>query len=45
MPDELKQLIADLPDWPSDLQQKVISAILAIRAEYIDGDVDDDLSS
>ena len=36
MPDELEQLIADLQDWPADIQQKVISAILAIRVEYIE---------
>ena len=36
MPNELKQLLADLADWPPDVQEKVMAAILAIRAEYIE---------
>lgn len=38
MPDELEQLFESVADWPSDLQQKVIEAIRAIQAEYIEGD-------
>jgi len=40
MPDELEQLLDGVADWPSDIQQKVIDAIRAIQAEYIDGDSD-----
>jgi hypothetical protein len=40
MPKELEQLLDDAADWPSDVQQKVIDAIRAIQAEYIDGDTD-----
>jgi hypothetical protein len=36
MSDELKQLIDAVLDWPSDVQEKVIAAILAIQAEYIE---------
>jgi hypothetical protein len=40
MPEELKQLLADFAEWPSDVQQKVIDAICAIQAGYIDGNAD-----
>ena len=40
MPDELEQLLQLIADWPSDVQQKVIDAIRAIQAEYIDGETD-----
>ena len=35
--DELEQLLDSVADWPPDVQQKVMDAILAIQAEYIDG--------
>jgi len=40
VPDELEQLLDGLADWPLDVQQKVIDAIRAIQAEYIDGNPD-----
>ena len=45
MSNELEQLLQSIADWPTELQQKVIYAIQAIQAEYIDGNVDDGLSS
>ena len=41
MSDELQQLLRRIADWPPNVQQKVIDAIRAIQAEYIDGDTDD----
>ena len=41
MSDELEQLLRRLADWPPEVQQKVMDAIRAIQAEYIDGNVDD----
>jgi hypothetical protein len=40
MSDELEQLLLLIVDWPDEVQQKVIDAIRAIQAEYIDGDAD-----
>ena len=40
MSDELEQLFQLVADWPSEIQQKIIDAIRAIQAEYIDGDAD-----
>ena len=45
MSDELEQLLHRIADWPPEVQQKVIDAIRAIQAEYIDGNFDDGLSS
>lgn len=41
MSDELEQLWSPVADWPPDVQQKVMDAIHAIQAEYIDGNADD----
>jgi hypothetical protein len=43
MPDELRQLLDCLADWPPDVQQRVVDAIRAIQAEYIDGNTDSTL--
>ena len=40
MPDELEQLLQLIADWPPVVQQKVMDAIRAIQAEYIDGNGD-----
>jgi hypothetical protein len=40
MSDELEELLRSIADWPPEVQQKVINAIRAIQAEYIDGDTD-----
>jgi hypothetical protein len=40
MSDELEQLLRRIADWPVEVQLKVIDAIRAIQAEYIDGDTD-----
>jgi hypothetical protein len=37
MEQELEELWSQIVEWPTDLQQKVIDAIRAIQAEYIDG--------
>jgi hypothetical protein len=37
MSDELKQLFQLVADWPPEVQQKIMDAIRAIQAEYIDG--------
>jgi hypothetical protein len=37
MPDELEQLFQLVADWPPEMQQKIMDAIRAIQAEYIDG--------
>ena len=37
MPDELEQLLSLIVDWPPEVQQKIIDAIRAIQAEYIEG--------
>lgn len=36
MEKELEELLAQLVEWPSEVQQKVIDTITAVRAEYID---------
>ena len=38
--EELEQVLRRVAEWPSEVQQKVIDAIRAIQAEYIDGDAD-----
>jgi hypothetical protein len=40
MPKELEELWPLIVDWPSEIQQKVIDAIRAIQAEYIDAKAD-----
>jgi hypothetical protein len=40
MPDELEQLLQLIADWPQEVQQKIMDAIRAIQAEYIDGNTD-----
>ena len=40
MPAELEELWSLITEWPPELQQKVMDAIRAIQAEYIDGDTD-----
>jgi len=40
MSDELEQLLQLAADWPPEVQQKIMDAIRAIQAEYIDGDPD-----
>jgi hypothetical protein len=40
MSDELEQLFQLVADWPPEVQQKIMDAIRAIQAEYIDGDAD-----
>jgi hypothetical protein len=42
MSDELEHLFRRIADWPPEIQQKVMDAIRAIQAEYIDGDAGDD---
>jgi hypothetical protein len=41
MSDELEQLLRRIADWPPEVQQKVIDAMQAIQAEYINGDFGD----
>jgi hypothetical protein len=41
MPDELEQLLQLIADWPPEMQQKIMDAIRAIQAEYIDCNVDE----
>jgi hypothetical protein len=38
--EELEQLLDSVANWPADVQQKVLDAIRAIQAEYIDGSAD-----
>jgi hypothetical protein len=40
MSDELEELLQLIVDWPPEVQQKVMDAIQAIQAEYIDGNTD-----
>lgn len=40
MEEELKELWSHLVEWPPEIQQKVMDAIRAIQAEYVDGDPD-----
>jgi hypothetical protein len=40
MLEELKQLLQLIADWPPEVQQKIMDAIRAIQAEYIDGNAD-----
>ena len=40
MSDELEQLLQLIADWPLEVQQKIMVAIRAILAEYIDGNTD-----
>ena len=40
MSDELEQLLQLIADWPPEVQQKIMDAIRAIQAEYIDGNTD-----
>ena len=40
MSDELEELLQLIADWPPEVQQKVMDAIRAIQAEYIDGNTD-----
>jgi hypothetical protein len=40
MREELEQLLQLVDDWPPEIQQKIMDAIRAIQAEYIDGDAD-----
>jgi hypothetical protein len=40
MSEELQQLLHLIADWPPEVRQKVIDAIWAIQAEYIDGNAD-----
>jgi hypothetical protein len=40
MQHELEELLRLVADWPPDVQQKIIDAIRAIQAEYIDGTTD-----
>jgi len=45
MKTELEELWVQLVEWPPEVQQKVMDAIRAIQAEYIDYNVDDDSNS
>jgi hypothetical protein len=38
MQTELEELWSQIVEWPPEIQQKVMDAIRAIQAEYIDGD-------
>jgi hypothetical protein len=40
MSDEFEQLLRLIADWPPEVQQKIMDAIRAIQAEYIDGNTD-----
>ena len=40
MPKELEELWPQIVEWPPEIQQKLIDAIRAIQAEYIDGEHD-----
>jgi len=40
MPKELEEVWSQIVEWPPDIQQKLIDAIRAIQAEYIDGESD-----
>lgn len=40
MQKELEELWSQIVEWPSEIQQKVMDAIRAIQAEYIDGGPD-----
>lgn len=40
MPKEFEELWSQIVEWPPELQRKVMDAIRAIQAEYIDGGAD-----
>jgi hypothetical protein len=40
MSDELEHLLQLIADWPPEVRQKVIAAVRAIQAEYIDAHTD-----
>ena len=42
---ELEELWVQLVEWPPEVQQKVMDAIHAIQAGYIDYNVNDDSNS
>jgi hypothetical protein len=45
MEKELEELWVRLVEWPPEVQQKVMDAIRAIQAEYIDSNADDESNS
>jgi hypothetical protein len=45
MKTELEELWVQLVEWPPEVQQKVMDAIRAIQAEYIDYNADDESNS
>jgi hypothetical protein len=40
MQKELQELWSQIVEWPPEIQQKVMDAIYAIQAKYIDDDSD-----
>jgi hypothetical protein len=40
MPYELEELWPQIVEWPPEIQQKLVDAIRALQAEYIDDDSD-----
>ena len=38
MQKELEELWSQIVEWPPEIQQKVMDAVRAIQAEYIDAD-------
>jgi hypothetical protein len=45
MKTEFEELWVQLQEWPPEVQQKVMDAIRAIQAEYIDYNLDDESNS